>query len=309
MPQKNLKFLSFNVQDLFLFLDKYQGENLATIDEKTWSSFSISLKKNKSLEKIIGIQKVIQETNPDIILLTEIGGLESLENFNKYFLTSSYQSYLLPTNSNRGIDLGYLVKKKFHAKLISHKNFVLSLNEKFSRDVAELRVYFRNQLKVIFLGVHLKSKLDKDKKDFEGRKKRALEIEGLKKIYLALRKKYHLTPLIVAGDFNGILEKDSREPEFEKFMKETHLIDILDLSGVPQSERYTYLYFFLGEKPWPQQIDYILMEKKFEDLLDKKNCFVYRFKNSFGDELEVKTIKEKWDLPSDHFPVVMTLKI
>ncbi len=309
MFKKKLKFLSYNVQDLFVFLDNYNGEDLQSIDEHDWASFNISLTRNKLLEKILGIQKVIQETDPDVILLLEVGGKESLENFNRYFLESKYKVFILPTNSNRGIEIGYLLKNKYEATIKSHRNHKLPRNAKFSRDVPELRVSFRNQLKIIFLGVHLKSKLDKEKKDFEGRSKRSFEISGLKEIFLKLRKDFSKVPIILAGDFNGVIHKEGREPEFQQLFEDTQLEDILELSNIPIEERYTHLFFTASPKPIANQIDYILIEKKYENRLDKKQCYVYRYKNSYGDALKIESFQEKRDLPSDHFPLSMGLKL
>jgi hypothetical protein len=304
-----LKFLTYNVQDLFLFLDQYQGQSLDHINEKQWSAYSSSLKRNKSLEKILGIQKVIVDTDPDVILFIEVGGKESLENFNQYFLKNKYSVYIQPTNSKRGIDIGYLLKPKFKAKISSHRKVKLENHTRFSRDIPELRIYHKNKLKMIILGVHFKSKLDLEKTDFEGRVQRENEIKGLKSIFLSLRKSVHHIPIVLAGDFNGIIQKEGREPEFNPLMDNTSLEDILELTNTTLENRFTYLYFGARPEPTANQIDYILIEEKYKDHLINEYCFVYRYKNTFGDIIKVDRLKEKLDLPSDHFPIMMGIYI
>jgi hypothetical protein len=152
---------------------------------------------NKPLEKTLSIAETIKHYSPDVLMLSEVGGKESLVNFNKHFLNEEYEVLLLEGNSDRGIDLGYLVKKNLGLKpeVESHKKrpiwflYPRELKEykkitrknslKFSRDVLELKLKKDDETWMIFLLVHLKSKLDMDKKDFEGRARRQAELKEL----------------------------------------------------------------------------------------------------------------------------------
>src|SRR5690606_33990281 len=128
---------------------------------------------------------------------------QSLQNFAKYLLNDEFHALSLPSNSDRGIDLGYLIHKRigFTPMIQSYINFKLPApSYKFSRDVLRLDLFDQNQPKAIFLLVHIKSKLDLKKADFEGRSRRKLEVEGLIKIYLELQKLG--VPILVGGDFN-----------------------------------------------------------------------------------------------------------
>src|SRR5690606_24436372 len=146
----------FNVENLFVFMDRFNDQDLRQLPEKTWQSLSTSITQNKPLQKLWALARCIEEMNPDILCLNEVGGLESLENFNKHFLESRYESHLVEGNSHRGIDVGYLIKKDhaFKPLLISHKNRPIdflyphetegpgkSKSHYFSRDVAELRLF------------------------------------------------------------------------------------------------------------------------------------------------------------------------
>ena len=79
---------------------------------------------NKPLFKTIQIAQTIQSMNVDILQLTEVGGLESLKNLNKYFLDDQFSPILIEGNSDRNIDVGFLIRKnsQFYFDLLTHKN-------------------------------------------------------------------------------------------------------------------------------------------------------------------------------------------
>jgi hypothetical protein len=88
--------------------------------------------------------KQATDNEADIVMVCEVGGPESLEHFAKHILKGEYVSYSLPSNSDRGIDLGYLVKRNlpFKFNLKSHKDRLLrsKIYHYFSRDVLELAI-------------------------------------------------------------------------------------------------------------------------------------------------------------------------
>jgi hypothetical protein len=217
--------------------------------------------------------------------------------------------FIRPSNSKRGIDIGYLVKKKFEAKISSHRKWKLPNNEKLSRDIPELRLYQSGKLLAVLLGVHFKSKLDLERKDFEGREQRSNEVMALTQLFKQLRKSIHRVPIVLAGDFNGIIQKQGREPEFSPLFENTQLEDIFELIQYPENERYTHLFFSSGLGPIANQIDAVLIEKRYADQLIVDQCKVYRYKNDYGDQVQIETFKEKTELPSDHFPILMTLHL
>ncbi len=60
-----IKLLLFNVQDMFVFMDKYDEadpkHDLDSMREPEWQKLSASFYPNKSLEKLYGIKKVIED--------------------------------------------------------------------------------------------------------------------------------------------------------------------------------------------------------------------------------------------------------
>ncbi len=315
-----LKFVMHNVENLFVFMDKYEDEDLSTIDETAWQSFSTSLYVNKALKKTLELATTFLVSDPDVIMLTEVGGPESLENFNKFFLNSRYTSYIIEGNSDRGIDLGYLVKKNLslNASVESHKERPImflypddrrKLTKKnslrFSRDVLELKLFDQaKKVYFIVLLVHLKSKLDKDKRDLEGKRRRKAELECLINIYEEKKKQYPEIPIILTGDFNGNATKYETEHEFKAIYERTSLEDFSELIKVPLEERFSYLYFDNLDQCHKMQLDYFFIEKNFTPMLDgKETCFM-NFRQIDGELIDYpQNWAEKVRLPSDHYPL------
>ncbi len=320
MANDNLRIMLWNVENLFIYLDLYNGEDLSTLKEEQWQSMSKAATPNKYLNKVLGLKKAILEVNPDILLLNEVGGIESIENFNTLFLNSMYKAYLIEGNSDRGIDVGYLVKKDlpFEFKLYSHKNEVLylkykdtKLDEKYymSRDIAELQIKKDDQLKCIFLLTHLKSKLDPLGIDKEGITRRTSEAKLLTDIYLNKTKQNPDTPILVCGDFNGILE-DPRHTEFQYLRDNSKLVDILDYSkDFKKSPRTTQVQFRLNLRH-DYQFDYILINPKYSNLVLAEDSYIYYLKTEDGINKPIPTtLHDRFQLPSDHYPVVTSINI
>ena len=304
-----------NAQDLFLFMDKHNHEAVPVTEltEIKWQLMSSSLFSNKSKEKCQILASTIQDAQADIVMMTEVGGPESLANFAKYVLNDEYLSFSLPSNSDRGIDLGYLVKKTlpYEIDIHSHINFPLPYPAKrFSRDVLRLDLKQNGEMKMILLLVHIKSKLDLKRADFEGRTHRILEVKGLVHIYQDLSAQFPHTPILIGGDMNGHAGEKDTEEEFRPIYELTNLKDIAFLAGIPEEDRFSYIYFNRGGNRFVQQIDYLFISEDFAHLLDPTECYFPRYKNLLGSPLPVpKRMEQKNILPSDHYPFLATLRI
>lgn len=320
-----LRIVQFNVENLFVFMDHYVDQDLNRISEAEWQKLSTSTTPNKPLHKLWGLAASIEDMNPDILCLNEVGGHESLDNFNKYFLNSNYEVHLLEGNSNRGIDVGYLLKKghPFKPTLISHKNRPIDFlypNEKagpgnakshyFSRDVAELRLFVKDEKKpqLVLLITHLKSKLDPENKDFQGRLRREAELKTLVKIYNEVRTELDKVPVIVCGDFNGHALKSRLDSEFESLYKETDLIEPLEQLEAPEERRISQVQISTSRKATYMHIDYTLVSPELIDKVLLEHSGTYYFKNELGNPVNLpKTLEEKLALASDHFPMILDI--
>jgi hypothetical protein len=312
---KNLKVMVINAQDLFLFMDKHNHKEIPVteLSEIKWQLMSSSLFSNKTKEKCQILGNTIKDSEADVVMVTEVGGLESLTNFARYVLDDQYFALSLPSNSDRGIDLGYLVKKSLNMgwELHSHIHYPLPAPaKKFSRDVLRLDLVQGTSVKMIFLLVHIKSKLDLKKADFEGRSRRTLEVKGLLDIYLSLCKLHPDIPILIGGDMNGHAGEKNTEEEFKQIYQLTDLKDIAFLSKIPEEERFSYVYFNRGGNRFEQQIDYLFISEKFKHLILEKECFFPRYKNLSGLPLPIpRRMEQKNILPSDHYPFLAGLKL
>jgi exonuclease III len=308
-----LNICLFNVENFFLAQPSF-GEGL-----------------KKPHDKIEWIAKTIKEINADVTMLCEVGGLESLDLFNTKYLNSEYKSALLKGNSNRGIEMGYLIKKDFpyayehisHAQSSIEFNYAFEIEDnkklllgelkvpphKFSRDISELRILKDNKVAMILLLVHLKSKWDRDGVDWLGKERRKAELKALVKTYNRLRAEYDFkVPVIVAGDMNGIAQKGLQEPEFDDLYAETDLQDVLEVIQEPHEQRLTYFYFGRENNREAYQLDYIFLPQELHGLVKKEESGIYLFKDERGIPLAYpQESYQRYALPSDHYPIVASL--
>ncbi|MEQ1664536.1 MAG: hypothetical protein ABL927_04080 [Bdellovibrionales bacterium] len=319
---QTLRLVQFNVENLFLFLDKYANQNFKKVSESEWKSFSSSVVPNKSLKKCYALAEIIRETKPDILMLNEIGGFESLENFNKHFLNKEFTPYLKEGNSDRGIDVGYLVKKEcpFKPILISHKDRPINFlyphetltpsggkSHYFSRDVSEMRLFRQaaagssddHQPWLTILLTHLKSKLDNNRIDFEGRMRRKAELDSLVEIYNEVL--HELGPnsnIAVVGDFNGIARAEKPDLEFVSLHQKTNLIETLDYANVPNEKRFSQIQLSPSGANQYLQLDYIFVSPPLAPLILKEQTYIHHFK-----------FEDRYQQASDHFPNVVTFQL
>lgn len=328
--QNKLRLVEFNVENLFLLMAT-EPSDLSTMQEAAWQKLTVSVTPNKSIAQVRGLARTIQDIDADIYMFCEVGGRESLQNFNRHFLGDQFHVHLIEGNSDRGIDLGYLVHKRlpFKVDLISHKNrslgffyphekksieagFVVNKNHKFSRDVLELRLFEgeKTEPSLILLQCHLKSPLDRDKIDPNGKDRRKAELEKLVDIYNELKSDFKMqVPILICGDFNGIAAKEHTESEFQAIYQRTDLQCCFEWLQVDPEERFTFLQVApYGGKSKGRQIDYILVPESLKNKIRREETYVYRYKDEFGMNLPLpRNLAQKRLLPSDHYPVVLTL--
>ncbi|MFN7905649.1 MAG: endonuclease/exonuclease/phosphatase family protein [Pseudobdellovibrionaceae bacterium] len=327
----DLKFCLFNAENLFLLFDKAPAPEFLNFDETQWQTLSTSVYENKPLRKLKEIAMMIQQTKPQIIMLCEVGGPESLNHLNQYFLNSEYSPAIIEGNSDRNIDVGFLVKKNqnFYFDLQTNKNRPIhylyphereSLNSssvkpqhshKFSRDVSELHLFTKDVNKpfLIILLTHLKSRLDPERIDPQGFERRRAELLTLLEIYKELQTKNPNTPIVVSGDFNGNAGKLNTDSEFEKIYSTTDLMDVLELAQVPQEQRSTYYQIRSPMKTEGRQIDFCFLSNLAQKYFKKNSAHVYRYKDDFGFPIDIpQNMEAKLNLPSDHYPVIFELE-
>lgn len=328
------KIVQLNAENLFLFLDDQTPRDWKNLSERDWQRLSSATVPNKPLVKTLWLADTLLDINADIVCLNEVGGQESLENFNKHFLGGRYKPFLMEGNSDRGIDIGYLVRNDFPFKteLRTHKNRPLNFlypheretnlylegmepervikTHYFSRDCAELRIFDEGPTpKLIILLVHLKSKLDPDGIDPEGKERRMAEVKTLMDIYREIRAEYSPSiPTIVTGDFNGSARKGGRGEEFSELEK-TDLESVIDIVGHEGEMATTQIQFSRSSGVQFLQIDFLFVSPELKPHLVNEHVGIYRYKSDLRVALPLpKSLEQRTYLPSDHYPVVATFR-
>lgn len=327
----NLKIGLYNVENLFLIFDQPLPQHYLKLTEPQWQKLSTSVYENKELSKCIQIANIINKQRPDILMLCEVGGLESLKNFNDYFLNSDFNIALIEGNSDRNIDVGFLIRKDlpFQHDLVSHKqrplNFlyphestsvkigypVRGSTHFFSRDCAELRLFINTSKHpfMILLLTHLKSRLDPERIDPGGIERRSAELRTAVDIYKELRAQHPLVPMALCGDMNGYAGKPDTDAEFAPLYAETDLEDVLQVAEVSLEKRSTFFQIKSGARTEGKQIDYCFISPQLWPLIKPGECYVYRYQDEFGFNMDSpKTMEDKLRLPSDHYPLFFTLE-
>ncbi len=332
----DFKVLSLNAENLFLLSDQELTAAHLKLDSVQWHRLSTSVYENKPLLKAKALAQVILDENPDVVLLCEVGGLESLQNFNRLFLNDQYSPALIEGNSDRNIDVGYLIRKNqpFYFDLISNKNRPIHYlypherqsvetgypvksgkvngSHKFSRDAAELHLFRNDREKpfLIFILTHLKSRLDPNGFDPSGFERRQAELKTLIQIYQELEARFqYKVPIIVAGDFNGNATPKQTDVEFTEIYKSTELRDVCELAQLEGEQTTTFYQINRSSKNEGKQLDYCFLSPLAAPYLDAKSVKVYRYKNHLGLPVDPPTTLEaKTGLPSDHYPLLFSLK-
>ncbi|MBU0926452.1 MAG: endonuclease/exonuclease/phosphatase family protein [Spirochaetes bacterium] len=238
---EEIRIATFNAENFFMLLDKdYSGEEFEALSDSDYAAMNASIyNPNKDRGKVAAIADIIMKEDFDVVGLCEIGGVETLANFTRYYLSGRYDYYLHQENSRRGIFVGALVKKGRFDEVEAG-----NVRVDFSRNLLELRLA-SGRLEFSAFVVHLKSQHGQDR----GIEKRLEEIEGLRSLVAGRR------ACVVLGDFNGIAIRGHSQFEFDRFL-ELPLRDVLEAVGVPEGARFTHFYFAAG-KPSFAQLDYI----------------------------------------------------
>lgn len=262
---------TFNAENFYLLLDRPYGRGeLEALDESAYRAMNTSIfNPNKSRAKLAEIARIILEQDFDFLGLCEVGGMQTLEAFNRIYLGGRYDCFLYEENSNRGIYVGALLKKgRFPGARAS------SVPGTFSRNLLKIDLGPEGGDLEVFV-LHLKSQHGED----QGLDRRIDEVNRLCSLVRTRR-------CVVMGDFNGILIRGMHQFEYERFL-DLPLSDVLAAVGVPPAQRRTHYYFGRGKHF--SQLDYIFCTHDIE-VLDA--CAI--------EDTVPQTRAERDRLPSDH---------
>lgn len=331
--QVNLKFMVFNAENLFLLFHPEHtppSKDLLNLDPIQWRRLSTEVFENKPIAKCRAIADLILKADSDIVCLTEVGGADSLNHFNQLFLDGKYSHCLIEGNSDRNIDVGFLLKKNhpFYFDLDTNKNFDIQFlydSERkslergeslkasaghFTRDVAELKLFQSDREKpfLVILLTHLKSRLDPERIDPNGFSKRQAEMKALVQLTAEVEAKYPQRPFVICGDFNGNAGRSNTDREFKIIYEQTKWDDVLEVDEIPQDQRATYFQIKNSGLTEGRQIDFAFLNEVAKAYLKPKSSAVLRYLDEFGFPVTPPTsLEAKNELPSDHYPLVFEL--
>lgn len=234
-----LHLATWNLENFYLLLDRpLDRPGLDALSDDAYAAMNHSIyNPNKERGKIAEIARIILEGDLDVVGLCEVGGRETLENFNRLYLDRRYDCYLHEENSRRGIYVGALVRKGRFPGARAR-----SVGQNFSRNLLRLDLGPAAMGLVVYV-VHLKSQLGQD----SGIGQRIREIKLLASLVRHRN-------CVIMGDFNGIAIRGQAQFEFEALL-DLPLTDVLEQAGVPAAERRTHYYF--SPAPSHNQLDYI----------------------------------------------------
>ena len=278
-PGCSFKIATFNAENFYLLLDrKYSQADFEGLVEDAYMAMNFSIyNPNKERTKIAAIAQTILEEDFDFVGLCEVGGMETLANFNRYYLGDRYDCYLHEENSHRGIFVGALVRKgRFDS--VRARN----VRGAFSRNL--LRVSLRQgKTRLRLFVVHLKSQHGPDM----GIEQRMAEV-------LQLCAQVDRRNCIVLGDFNGIAIRGRHQFEFDPFL-ELPFRDVLEAMGIPEQARFTHFHFKGGFHF--SQLDYIFCSNDLSILDGGMLC-----------DLVPINYHQRRLLPSDHIFLKATIR-
>jgi len=334
-----LRIMEYNVQDFFLHLEyPLAKEDGAVLTDEQWQLLGRSDVFLKPLSKIKAIAAIINEVSPDIICFCEMGGQESLEIFNRIFLDDTYIPYLLPGNSSRGIESGFLVRKSLPLthRIRSHSHWPVPFrypheqdpvtfrlaaeaaqyydlghpdHRRLSRDIPALFLEDSSGVRLVVLLVHLKSGFDTAGVDLDGKVRRGAELKALLSIYHSLLKELDAeTPILFAGDFNGKAGRNETASEFLPLYEHDSFEDVLEICQVAQYERISQLTFIRSHLI-AQQLDFIFVPKRLAKIVENAYIYRYRFADDQTEIMLPSSFRDRSQLPSDHYPLVCDLDL
>jgi hypothetical protein len=252
-----------------------------------------------SPEKSGHMVQIIYGLSSDVFFLSEMGGLDSFRLICQEELENNYSSYAMAGNSDRDIQIGFILKKNSPWKLREYKSHTkrelpglsgTGIKSYFERDLAELHLINENDQHLICLGVHLKSQRETWGLDPKGGLKRTAEVLGIVERIEELRQKYPAAALFVMGDLNGNAGITA-DPEFLP-LRDLKLAEVQERSAFPAEVRGT----FTGYDGKSVQLDYLFFSPQLEPWLRVENSGPYTHwaPNSAN--------------PSDHLPVTAHFK-
>lgn len=235
-------------------------EKLKADGRGDWDGF-VDLKREEfHTDQVKFTGKVIKTVNADVQCFVEVESIGTLKSFNRDIISNRFKDKIvIDGNDPRGIDIALGCKKGF--EIVTAKTNIFVTDSKgtiFSRDCLEVELTTPSGRTIYVLVNHFKAKDRKPTKSDAKRKRQSQEVSRI------LRERYNLKKdlVIVAGDLNDEPNSDPIAP----LIKTPDLLNVLDLAGIPEDERWTYFY---GAKKTFNSIDYMFVSRPMKKFFEK----------------------------------------
>ncbi len=268
-----------------------------------------------------GVANAILQTRPDFLMLQEVEGRESLARFNEDYLGNEYETFMPSTNDQRSIGIAFLVRKNLdvrvevvnllHPKWTNPNGIVEPV---FSRNFPIFKLFSDDQSEpsLIVAGAHFKSQRDRAQ-DPESFLKRQEEMKVAVEALSEMRKIHEGVPIIVMGDFNSSRGDNEATPHFgeglglfDVHLSEEHFVDKGGLGHVTHT--FHPKVDGVEQAPVMSVMDRAFLDESLKEELVQSVIYRYRHIGSSVYKPLPRTVDERGENPSDHYPIYFDLK-
>ena len=301
------RLATYNVENFFAYVGKHERTGPTALTR-------VSDTKPKPEWETDYIARIIaEEVKADSVAVQEVEGENTIDVFSKRKMKGLYDGIVTEGNDQRGIKNGILHSTKYGFRLEVRTNAHRTwrdpaeghrVQKLFARDVTVIITYIPGfAMPVVIEGIiHSKSKRDRPG-DRESNMWREAEHDELGVIADELMVEFQKffgkdIPLLFRGDANA----DMLDPNTMKALRKRGYRDVLDVMGVPVSQRITHTYHPRGGATHKQQMDTIMLSPALQKLV--RGAGVHRYKDRSGNPLPIpESYQDRERQPSDHFLV------
>jgi endonuclease/exonuclease/phosphatase family metal-dependent hydrolase len=269
--------------------------------------------------------RAISNMRPHIVFLQELESGEALQRFAREHLAGRFTPLFIRGNDRREayFHTGFLIHRNLPLYIEHHsfRDFLLSgFNAPvFNHDLQVLVLYPQRPKKntdrpfLILMGVYLRShhpvygaKLRRPDAGIQ----RNFQLLAIKEIFGLLTKRYGVnTPVMIMGDFNDDLARSQPLADLKMALQ---MEDVFDMGEVAHTGLSRVSQISWPVKAGPHQIfqlDAIWGGQWLKKLGVISSARVFHWTGADGTILPIPPRDQRWQMPSDHFPVSVELNV
>lgn len=289
---------------LFLLTGRAEPIRVATYNLENYVEANTRSREAKSPHSKARVQEFIQQLDPDILAVEEIGGEAALRSLQASLHARGlvFRDYEHVNGFDTNVTVGVLSKWPITGRQSrANEGYLLQGRRlRLTRGIVDIEIETPGKRKLIVIAAHLKSKRQSSVADEEDmRFQEGIRVRQVVEDRLARDPE---AALVVLGDFNDT--KDSRSVRSVIGKGRLALVDIRpaessgdsqsQLSGKPEPRVVTWTHYYAKEDSY-ERIDYILASPALARQLDRSNTRVLT--------------SPDWGDASDHRPILATFDV